>query len=341
MPLFFVIFIINFPAGVIVYWITTNTWTIAQQYFVKRAIGPPVPADDRAAAVGGGGGRGGGGGADGDGGGRTGRAASAGPLRSGGGLARCRGRRRRGEPVSSASGSRGRGRHRPGRRARRRSAPGTPVADGGAMSEAADRVQELLERIAADSGVEAEVRSTRTRTASTGRVRRRRPRPADRASRPDDRRDPAPRLPDRLPGRGAASGSSSTPPAIASDGPWRCGPPPTRRPRPPSMTVAPVALEAMSALERKVVHEHLKVTPRRRDVQRGPGARAPSGRRAARSLSSGIDLRTALSVWQGPSLSDHSSAFCTRPARPATRSRPDRRRFTFFTPVKQSECGGL
>ena len=29
MPLFFVIFIINFPAGVIVYWITTNTWTIA------------------------------------------------------------------------------------------------------------------------------------------------------------------------------------------------------------------------------------------------------------------------------------------------------------------------
>ena len=40
MPLFFVIFIINFPAGVIVYWITTNTWTIGQQYVVKRRIGP-------------------------------------------------------------------------------------------------------------------------------------------------------------------------------------------------------------------------------------------------------------------------------------------------------------
>jgi len=49
MPLFFVIFIISFPAGVIVYWITTNTWTILQQYFVKRRLGPmtppvPVPA---------------------------------------------------------------------------------------------------------------------------------------------------------------------------------------------------------------------------------------------------------------------------------------------------------
>ncbi len=44
MPLFFVIFIINFPAGVIVYWITTNTWTIGQQYVVKKRIGPMGPA---------------------------------------------------------------------------------------------------------------------------------------------------------------------------------------------------------------------------------------------------------------------------------------------------------
>jgi YidC/Oxa1 family membrane protein insertase len=43
MPLFFVIFIINFPAGVIVYWITTNTWTIAQQYIVRRRLGPMGP----------------------------------------------------------------------------------------------------------------------------------------------------------------------------------------------------------------------------------------------------------------------------------------------------------
>jgi YidC/Oxa1 family membrane protein insertase len=43
MPLFFVVFIINFPAGVIVYWITTNSWTILQQYIVKKRIGPMGP----------------------------------------------------------------------------------------------------------------------------------------------------------------------------------------------------------------------------------------------------------------------------------------------------------
>src|SRR3954452_10385102 len=31
MPFVFVVFIINFPAGLIVYWITTNVWTIGQQ----------------------------------------------------------------------------------------------------------------------------------------------------------------------------------------------------------------------------------------------------------------------------------------------------------------------
>ncbi len=44
MPLFFVFFVINFPAGVLVYWITTNTWTMAQQFVIKRRIGPTVPA---------------------------------------------------------------------------------------------------------------------------------------------------------------------------------------------------------------------------------------------------------------------------------------------------------
>jgi YidC/Oxa1 family membrane protein insertase len=43
MPLFFVIFIINFPAGLIVYWITTNAWTMLQQYVIRRRIGPVVP----------------------------------------------------------------------------------------------------------------------------------------------------------------------------------------------------------------------------------------------------------------------------------------------------------
>jgi YidC/Oxa1 family membrane protein insertase len=60
MPLIFVFIIINFPAGLIVYWITTNTWTIGQQYFIRRAIGAP-PATPPTATDGGGGGGGGGG----------------------------------------------------------------------------------------------------------------------------------------------------------------------------------------------------------------------------------------------------------------------------------------
>ena len=40
LPFFFVIFIINFPAGLLVYWITTNIWTIGQQY-----IDQPTRAD--------------------------------------------------------------------------------------------------------------------------------------------------------------------------------------------------------------------------------------------------------------------------------------------------------
>jgi YidC/Oxa1 family membrane protein insertase len=62
LPLVFIIFIINFPAGLIVYWITTNLWTIAQQYIVKKTVGPirpPETAPAGAAALTGGGEKGG------------------------------------------------------------------------------------------------------------------------------------------------------------------------------------------------------------------------------------------------------------------------------------------
>jgi YidC/Oxa1 family membrane protein insertase len=35
--------VINFEAGLLVYWITTNTWTIGQQLFVRRFLPPPEP----------------------------------------------------------------------------------------------------------------------------------------------------------------------------------------------------------------------------------------------------------------------------------------------------------
>ena len=39
LPFIFVIFIRTFPAGLLVYWITTNFWTVGQQYFIKRSTG--------------------------------------------------------------------------------------------------------------------------------------------------------------------------------------------------------------------------------------------------------------------------------------------------------------
>ena len=48
LPFFFVLFVINFPAGLLVYWITTNLWTIVQQVIVRRRLGPlrPPGSDD-------------------------------------------------------------------------------------------------------------------------------------------------------------------------------------------------------------------------------------------------------------------------------------------------------
>jgi YidC/Oxa1 family membrane protein insertase len=43
LPFVFVTFIISFPAGLILYWITTNFWTIGQQAFIKKFLPPPDP----------------------------------------------------------------------------------------------------------------------------------------------------------------------------------------------------------------------------------------------------------------------------------------------------------
>jgi YidC/Oxa1 family membrane protein insertase len=41
LPVVFTPFIISFPAGLVIYWITTNVWTMGQQWVVKKVIPPP------------------------------------------------------------------------------------------------------------------------------------------------------------------------------------------------------------------------------------------------------------------------------------------------------------
>jgi YidC/Oxa1 family membrane protein insertase len=43
LPFFFVLFAVQFPAGLLVYWITTNFWTIIQQTIVRKRLGPLRP----------------------------------------------------------------------------------------------------------------------------------------------------------------------------------------------------------------------------------------------------------------------------------------------------------
>src|SRR4051795_11151562 len=40
LPFFFIAVIWRFPAGLLVYWITTNLWTIVQQSIIKKRLGP-------------------------------------------------------------------------------------------------------------------------------------------------------------------------------------------------------------------------------------------------------------------------------------------------------------
>jgi YidC/Oxa1 family membrane protein insertase len=109
LPLVFVVIVINFPAGLIVYWITTNAWTMGQQFTVRRMIGPPAPPVAAAATGppggGGGGGRGGGGRGDTGGGGPP-PPDDTGPNGAGGGLSGLirGGRPKREEPEPVAAG---------------------------------------------------------------------------------------------------------------------------------------------------------------------------------------------------------------------------------------------
>jgi len=52
LPFIFVPFIITFPAGLVLYWITTNVWTIGQQYTIQKLIpAPEVATPEQVAAA--------------------------------------------------------------------------------------------------------------------------------------------------------------------------------------------------------------------------------------------------------------------------------------------------
>jgi YidC/Oxa1 family membrane protein insertase len=56
LPVVFVVILYRYPAGLLVYWITTNLWTIAQQYFIRQRMGaPPTPSGKGSDVAGGGG----------------------------------------------------------------------------------------------------------------------------------------------------------------------------------------------------------------------------------------------------------------------------------------------
>jgi YidC/Oxa1 family membrane protein insertase len=45
LPVVFVVILYRYPAGLLVYWITTNLWTVGQQFLIRRRLPPPeMPA---------------------------------------------------------------------------------------------------------------------------------------------------------------------------------------------------------------------------------------------------------------------------------------------------------
>jgi YidC/Oxa1 family membrane protein insertase len=84
LPLFLSVIVINFPTGVLVYWITTNLWTMGQQYLIRARLGPTTVVAATGGDV------------------STNGDAESPPARSGGLLARARGEK----PVDGASDSR-------------------------------------------------------------------------------------------------------------------------------------------------------------------------------------------------------------------------------------------
>src|SRR6202049_2938716 len=56
LPVVFVVILYRYPAGLLVYWITTNLWTIGQQLLIRRHMATHAPPPEKGPESGGGGG---------------------------------------------------------------------------------------------------------------------------------------------------------------------------------------------------------------------------------------------------------------------------------------------
>jgi YidC/Oxa1 family membrane protein insertase len=52
LPIIFITFVAQFPTGLILYWMTTNLWTVGQGLITRRLVPKPNPAAAAAAAAG-------------------------------------------------------------------------------------------------------------------------------------------------------------------------------------------------------------------------------------------------------------------------------------------------
>jgi YidC/Oxa1 family membrane protein insertase len=55
LPIVFILILFRYPAGLLVYWITTNLWTVGQQLVIRRYMGPPAKPGEGPPGGGGGG----------------------------------------------------------------------------------------------------------------------------------------------------------------------------------------------------------------------------------------------------------------------------------------------
>ena len=252
LPFFFVLFVWQFPAGLLVYWITTNLWTIAQQAIVRKRLGPLRPPGQE-------------------------------PESLSDMIGRISGRKDEDdEDKAAAAAAQREGAERPARQVAVSGKRAQGAAERATTGSAAEEEETLREASMSESGqgpesasdrvrevLEDGQRGARPRRRGPGRGERggirgvldgRGPRALHRPPRPDDRRRPAPRLQDRQPRRPArrharrrrrrratARGASKLLQRQADQAALDA-----------VSGGRPVALDAMSATERKVVHEYLK-----------------------------------------------------------------------------------